>query len=344
MAAFVSQSWLIQRIPSPTIVQVSTVGTRPVSSTVSPARRCHHTSPSRSGTEVRGRTTRAKNATTATALIGSRSFTSAKGIAAGPAPVAGTFGRSRREGQPLDSPAMSRLRRLPSPTVVLVAAAGLVLLAVVIGRGINDPDYFWHVTVGRLITTSGVPSVDPFSFTWFGQPWTPHEWLGEVLMACHAGCRWTDGRPRRLRAPRPGDARLRGPHAQAPRSADARRRRPGHPGGGHPRQLPHRAAAGAVLGAARGARRLARCAPCGAIALGARPSTAVRRVGEPPRPLGGGARRPRHLHRLHPRGPHRDGRGSWPDARRLRPLGARHDAHPGRASRHPLPAALRRRG
>ena len=183
MATFVSQSWLIQRIPSPTIVQVSTVGTRPVSSTVSPARRCHHTSPSRSGTEVRGRTTRAKNATTATALIGSRSFTSAKGIAAGAPPVAGTFGRSRREGQPLDSPAMSRLRRLPSPTVVLVAAAGLVLLAVVIGRGINDPDYFWHVTVGRLITTSGVPSVDPFSFTWFGQPWTPHEWLGEVLMA-----------------------------------------------------------------------------------------------------------------------------------------------------------------
>ena len=78
---------------------------------------------------------------------------------------------------------MSRLRRLPSPTVVLVAAAGLVLLAVVIGRGINDPDYFWHVTVGRLITTSGIPSVDPFSFTWFGQPWTPHEWLGEVLIS-----------------------------------------------------------------------------------------------------------------------------------------------------------------
>ncbi len=77
---------------------------------------------------------------------------------------------------------MSRLRTLPSPTVILVAAAGLILLAVVIGRGINDPDYFWHVTVGHLITTSGIPSVDPFSFTWAGQPWTPHEWLGEVLM------------------------------------------------------------------------------------------------------------------------------------------------------------------
>jgi hypothetical protein len=78
---------------------------------------------------------------------------------------------------------MSRLRTLPSPTVILVVAAGLILLAVVIGRGINDPDYFWHITVGHLITTSGIPSVDPFSFTWAGQPWTPHEWLGEVLMS-----------------------------------------------------------------------------------------------------------------------------------------------------------------
>lgn len=73
-------------------------------------------------------------------------------------------------------------RLLPSPTAILVAAAGLTLLAVTLGRGISDPDYFWHITVGQRILDAGIPSTDPYSFTWAGQPWTPHEWLGEVLM------------------------------------------------------------------------------------------------------------------------------------------------------------------
>jgi hypothetical protein len=77
---------------------------------------------------------------------------------------------------------MRTARYLPSPTAILVAAAGLTLLAVTLGRGISDPDYFWHITVGQRILDSGIPSTDPYSFTWNGQPWTPHEWLGEVLM------------------------------------------------------------------------------------------------------------------------------------------------------------------
>lgn len=77
---------------------------------------------------------------------------------------------------------MRNARFLPSPTAILVAAAGLTLLAITLGRGISDPDYFWHITVGRRILDSGIPNTDPYSFTWAGQPWTPHEWLGEVLM------------------------------------------------------------------------------------------------------------------------------------------------------------------
>ncbi|HEX2141524.1 MAG TPA: hypothetical protein VHK28_04500, partial [Candidatus Limnocylindria bacterium] len=46
-----------------------------------------------------------------------------------------------------------------------------------------DPDYFWHVTAGQWMAENGrVPTTDPFSFTWQGQPWTPHEWLSELLM------------------------------------------------------------------------------------------------------------------------------------------------------------------
>lgn len=88
-----------------------------------------------------------------------------------------------RADQRVDPEVDRILRRLPSPYALfaLVAIGLLGLVSAV--RGLVDADYFWHVTNGRLIVESGrVPSVDPFSFTWFGQPWTAHEWLGEVLI------------------------------------------------------------------------------------------------------------------------------------------------------------------
>jgi hypothetical protein len=75
------------------------------------------------------------------------------------------------------------LRRLPSPVAILAIALGGVLFAITVTKGVQDPDFFWHITTGRLIAQTGqVPSVDPFSFTWLGKPWTPHEWLSEVLI------------------------------------------------------------------------------------------------------------------------------------------------------------------
>ena len=57
------------------------------------------------------------------------------------------------------------------------------MFALTVTKGVQDPDYFWHLTTGKLIAETGhVPSTDPFSFTWFGQPWTPHEWLSELLI------------------------------------------------------------------------------------------------------------------------------------------------------------------
>ena len=75
------------------------------------------------------------------------------------------------------------LSRLPSPFAIFAVALGGVLIGITVTKGVQDPDFFWHVTTGRLIAeTSSVPSTDPFSFTWLGQPWTPHEWLSELLM------------------------------------------------------------------------------------------------------------------------------------------------------------------
>jgi len=79
--------------------------------------------------------------------------------------------------------AAAALRRLPSPMVIMAIAVGGVMFALTVAKGVQDPDYFWHLTTGKLIAETGrVPSVDPFSFTWLGQPWTPHEWLSELLI------------------------------------------------------------------------------------------------------------------------------------------------------------------
>lgn len=75
------------------------------------------------------------------------------------------------------------LRRLPSPVAILVLALGGVMFAIAVTKGVQDPDFFWHLTAGQLISETGkIPATDPFSFTWFGRPWTPHEWLSELLI------------------------------------------------------------------------------------------------------------------------------------------------------------------
>ena len=75
------------------------------------------------------------------------------------------------------------LHRLPSPFVIFSTTIALLFGILTTVRGLVDSDYYWHIVAGRLIATTGsVPQTDPFSFTWGGQPWTMHEWLGELLM------------------------------------------------------------------------------------------------------------------------------------------------------------------
>ena len=80
-------------------------------------------------------------------------------------------------------PTDERPVRLPSPTLIFLGVLAVVLVCITIAKGLYDPDYFWHLTTGHLIASTGqVPTVDPFSFTWAGQPWTLHEWLSELLL------------------------------------------------------------------------------------------------------------------------------------------------------------------
>ncbi len=73
--------------------------------------------------------------------------------------------------------------RLPSTAVVFAAGLAGIMVVIVLAKGLTDPDFFTHVRTGQLIVDTGqVPTTDPFSFTWAGQPWVLHEWLSEVLM------------------------------------------------------------------------------------------------------------------------------------------------------------------
>lgn len=78
----------------------------------------------------------------------------------------------------------------PPPTQSLtVAPLGIaaVIYVALLWKGralLNDPDSFFHVAAGRWIWAHGaVPAVDPFSFTFQGQPWLAHEWLSELIFA-----------------------------------------------------------------------------------------------------------------------------------------------------------------
>jgi hypothetical protein len=45
-----------------------------------------------------------------------------------------------------------------------------------------DPDYGWHVEMGKYITESGIPKTDPFSYTMPSYPFVDHEWLMNVIL------------------------------------------------------------------------------------------------------------------------------------------------------------------
>jgi hypothetical protein len=75
------------------------------------------------------------------------------------------------------------LRYLPSSLVLFFAVLFVLGSRLALAKGLADPDYFWHLATGKLISESGtIPSTDPFSFTWMGKPWVLHEWLSELLV------------------------------------------------------------------------------------------------------------------------------------------------------------------
>jgi hypothetical protein len=70
------------------------------------------------------------------------------------------------------------------PSTGIFLALWLVLMVGGRSRFLQDPGTFWHTVVGeQMLTTGRLIYTDTFSFTFAGQRWSPHQWLGECVMA-----------------------------------------------------------------------------------------------------------------------------------------------------------------
>src|SRR3954454_12584567 len=92
---------------------------------------------------------------------------------------------AQRTGHALASaaePATAEPRQSPLPLFIAV-----LLIPAVLGSSttiFNDGDVSWHIATGQWILDHwAIPHTDPFSFTWGGKPWTPMEWLADVIYA-----------------------------------------------------------------------------------------------------------------------------------------------------------------
>jgi hypothetical protein len=80
--------------------------------------------------------------------------------------------------------ATSWKQRLFRPETGFFLALWLWFWQILAGQAFLDPGTLWHSAVGdRMIETGQLIETDPFSFTFAGQPWLPHQWLAELIEA-----------------------------------------------------------------------------------------------------------------------------------------------------------------
>jgi len=75
------------------------------------------------------------------------------------------------------------VKRLLRPETLFFLLVWFMLLIAFRERGFWDPGSLWHIKVGDIILTQGMPQTDPFSYTMENKPWVPQQWGAEVLMS-----------------------------------------------------------------------------------------------------------------------------------------------------------------
>ena len=70
----------------------------------------------------------------------------------------------------------------PAGRLAWIAAAAIVVLVLTV-QPFSNTDVWWNLALGRLITTSGIPAHEPFSFLPAAHAWVGQQWLYEVTLA-----------------------------------------------------------------------------------------------------------------------------------------------------------------
>jgi hypothetical protein len=73
-------------------------------------------------------------------------------------------------------------RQATASRIAWIAAAAIVVLLLTV-QPFSNADVWWHLALGRLITTSGIPAHEPFSFLPAAHVWVGQQWLYEVTLA-----------------------------------------------------------------------------------------------------------------------------------------------------------------
>jgi hypothetical protein len=73
-------------------------------------------------------------------------------------------------------------RQANAGRIAWIAGAAIVVLILTV-QPFSNTDVWWHLALGRLITTSGIPAHEPFSFLPAAHVWVGRQWLYEVTLA-----------------------------------------------------------------------------------------------------------------------------------------------------------------
>lgn len=75
-------------------------------------------------------------------------------------------------------PKTKNIKKYILPVLIIFLFSLLILKGIVS----LDPDFGWHWRMGEIITSTGIPKTDPFSYTMPSFPFVDHEWLTNIFI------------------------------------------------------------------------------------------------------------------------------------------------------------------